>query len=85
VVDEAVGSPEISKAILLNVASVDKGEGTNDEEFETKAPVVKQVVADEEVEPVAEPTKRASKKAEVPAAASKKSLADVVSAWSEDE
>ena len=85
VVDEAVGSPEISKAILLNVASVDKGEGTNDEEFETKAPVAKQVVADEEVEPVAEPTKRASKKAEVPAAASKKSLADVVSAWSEDE
>lgn len=85
VVDEAIESPEIQKAIMLNVASVDKGEGDHDEDFETKAPAAKQVDSVEEVEAVAEPTKRASKKTEVPAAAAKKSLADVVSAWSEDE
>ena len=85
VVNTAVESPEVHKAIVLNVSAVDKGEGDNDEDFETKAPAVKQVVANEEAEPVAEPTKRASKKAEVPAATSKKSLADVVSAWSDDE
>jgi len=85
VVNTAVESPEAHKAIVLNVAAVDKGEGDNDEDFETKAPVAKQVDSDEEAEPVAEPTKRASKKAEVPAATTKKSLADVVSAWSDDE
>jgi hypothetical protein len=85
VVNTAVESPDVHKAIVLNVAAVDKGEGNNDEDFETKAPAAKQVVADEEAEPVAEPTKRASKKAEVPAATTKKSLADVVSAWSDDE
>jgi hypothetical protein len=85
VVNTAVESPDVHKAIVLNVAAVDKGEGNNDEDFETKASAAKQVVADEEAEPVAEPTKRASKKAEVPAATTKKSLADVVSAWSDDE
>ena len=85
VVNTAVESPEVHKAIVLNVAAVDKGEGGNDEDFETKAPAAKQVDSDEEAEPVAEPTKRASKKAEVPAATTKKSLADVVSAWSDDE
>lgn len=85
-VDEAIASPEISKAIMLNVASVDKGE-TNDEEFETASkPAAKvQVVEEAEAEPVvAEPTKRASKKA-TPAPTESKSLADVVSAWSDDE
>lgn len=85
VVNTAVESPEAHKAIVLNVAAVDKGEGDNDEDFETKVPAAKQVDSDEEAEPVAEPTKRASKKAEVPAATTKKSLADVVSAWSDDE
>jgi len=85
VVNTAVESPDVHKAIVLNVAAVDKGEGDNDEDFETKAPAAKQVDSDEEAEPVAEPTKRASKKAEVPAATTKKSLADVVSAWSDDE
>jgi len=85
VVNTAVESPDVHKAIVLNVAAVDKGEGNNDEDFETKAPAAKQVDSDEEAEPVAEPTKRASKKAEVPAATTKKSLADVVSAWSDDE
>lgn len=85
VVNTAVESPEAHKAVVLSVAVVDKGEATHDEEFETKAPAAKQVDPDEEAEPVAEPTKRASKKAEVPAATTKKSLADVVSAWSDDE
>lgn len=85
-VDEAVASPEVTKAIMLNVAVVDKGE-SNDEEFETASkPAAKaQVVEEAEAEPVvAEPTKRASKKA-APPPTEAKSLADVVSAWSDDE
>lgn len=86
-VDEAVASPEIAKAIMLNVASVDKGEGGAHEEFEnTPKQSAKVAVEDEDEEeaPVAEPTKRASKKA-APPPAETKSLADVVSAWSDDE
>jgi len=82
-VNEAVESPEIQKAILLNVAVVDKG-GDSNEEFEQKpkkAKVVKQV--EEEEEEVAEPVKRAVKKP-TPPAPETKSLADVVSAWSDD-
>jgi hypothetical protein len=86
VVDEAVVSPEAQKAVILNVAAVDKGEG-NDEEFETAskpAPKAK-VVEEEEDEPaIAEPTKRSSKKA-TPAPTEGKSLADVVNAWSADD
>ena len=78
VVAEAVESPESQKAVLLNVAVVDKGADSN-EEFEQK-PKKAQVVEEEEV---AEPTKRASKKAAPPPTESK-SLADVVSAWSDD-
>jgi hypothetical protein len=85
VVNTAVESPDVQKAILLNVSAVDKGEASSDEEFVPKAPAAKQADSDEEAEPMAEPTKRASKKAEPPSTAPKKSLADVVSAWSEDE
>ena len=45
------------------------------------APVFKEEV---EVEEVQEPVKRASKKAEVPPAAPKAALADVISAWSDN-
>lgn len=86
VVDEAVASPEAQKAVVLTVAAVDKGE-SSDEEFETaKKPAAKAaaVEVEEEQAPVAEPTKRTSKKA-TPAPAETKSLADVVSAWSDDE
>lgn len=86
VVDEAVGSTEAQKAVTLTVAVVDKGEDDNDEEFESAAPVSGKVDKDAEVGQVVEPTKRTSKKTEVAADASpKKSLADVVNAWSEDE
>jgi hypothetical protein len=78
VVAEAIESPEVHKAVVLNVAAVDKGE--DNEEFEQK-PKKAQVV--EEVEEVAEPTKRPSKKA-TPPTEPKGSLADVVSAWSDD-
>lgn len=78
VVADAVESPEVQKAVMLNVAVVDKG-GDSNEEFEQQ-PKKAQV---EEVEEVAEPTKRASKKA-APAPTETKSLADVVSAWSDD-
>ena len=86
VIATAVKSPDITRAISLNVGSVDKGDA---EEF---APAPKAVapkaiahVADEpdEEEVVAEPVKRANKKPEV-STAPKKSLADVVSAWSDD-
>jgi hypothetical protein len=83
VVEEAVESPESQKAVVLNVTAVDKGADSN-EEFEQKpkkAQAVKEV--EEEEEEVAEPTKRASKKAAPPPTESK-SLADVVSAWSDD-
>jgi hypothetical protein len=86
-VNEAVASPEAQKAVVLTVAAVDKGEGGANEDFETaKKPVTKAatVEVEEEEAPVAEPTKRASKKA-APPPAETKSLADVVSAWSDDE
>ncbi len=78
IVEEAVTSPEVTKAITLTVAAVDKGDG--DEDFET-APAPKQEAIEE---PIAEPVKRASKKP-VPEPTQTKSLADVVSAWSADE
>jgi hypothetical protein len=80
-VDTAVESPDVQKAILLNVTAVDKGSDSN-EEFEQKPKkvAVKEVVEEEEV---AEPVKRAVKKP-TPPAAETKSLADVVSAWSDD-
>lgn len=86
-VDEAVASPESQKAVTLTVAAVDKGAGGANEEFETaKKPATKAtaVEVEEDEAPVAEPTKRTSKKA-TPPPAETKSLADVVSAWSDDE
>lgn len=82
-VEVAVESPETQKAIVLNVTAVDKGEDSN-EEFEP-TPVAKKakVVVEEEEEEVAEPVKRASKKV-TPPPTETKSLADVVSAWSDD-
>ena len=86
VVDEAVASTEAQKAVTLTVAVVDKGGDNNDEEFESVAPASRKVDKDAEDDKVVEPTKRASKKAEVAAdASSKKSLADVVNAWSEED
>jgi hypothetical protein len=84
VVAEAVSSPEAQKAVVLNVAAIDKGE-TDDEQFETAKPAAKPV--EKEVgKPVAEPAKRASKKAAAePTEAPKKDLADVLSAWSGDD
>ena len=81
VVAEAIESPETQKAVVLNVANVDKGEDDG-EEFESR-PSAEKVEEEEEVEAVAEPTKRASKKA-APPPTEPKSLADVVSAWSDD-
>jgi hypothetical protein len=78
----AVESPDSQKAVVLNVTAVDKGEDSN-EEFEQKPKKVQAVKEVEEEEDVAEPTKRASKKA-APPPTETKSLADVVSAWSDD-
>ncbi len=79
VVADAVESPEAHKAVVLTVAAVDKGEDSS-EEFEEKPKKAKVEVEEEEV---AEPTKRPSKKA-TPPTEPKSSLADVVSAWSDD-
>ena len=79
VVADAVESSEAHKAVVLTVAAVDKGEDSS-EEFEEKPKKAKVEVEEEEV---AEPTKRPSKKA-TPPTEPKSSLADVVSAWSDD-
>jgi hypothetical protein len=53
-----------------------------EEQFEKPAPKAAKVII--ENEEIAEPTKRVTKKPEV-APAAKKNLADVISAWSQDE
>ena len=86
IVEDAVSSPEAHKAVVLNVASIDKGE-TDDEQFETAQPAETKPVEKEAAKPIAEPAKRASKKAaaEVPDEAPKKQLADVLNAWGGDD
>lgn len=82
VVNEAVESPDAQKAVILNVAAVDKGEDSNEEFENAPKPAAKVQVEEPEAE-VAEPTKRTSKKATAPTES--KSLADVVNAWSTDD
>lgn len=83
-VNEAVESPDISKAVTMTVAAVDKSED-NDEEFENAPkPSAKPVAQKDEESDITEPTKRTSKKA-APAPTTGKSLADVVDAWSNDD
>jgi hypothetical protein len=82
VVAAAQGTAESKNAVALTVAQQD---GVKQLPVGAKptAKVVAQPV--EEDEPVIEePVKRASKKAEVPPAAAKANLADVVSAWSDN-
>jgi hypothetical protein len=80
VVEAAQASAESKTVIQLTVAQQD---GV------VKLPPAAKVAAPapvfkEEVEEVQEPVKRASKKAEVPPAAPKAALADVISAWSDN-
>lgn len=84
VVDEAVASPETNKAVVLNVAVVDKGESS--EEFEQPKPkaIAKPVVAEDD-DGLAEPVKRPAKKATAETPTAKKSLASVIDDWSDDE
>lgn len=77
VVAKAVESTEAHKAVMLTAGAIDKGE------TEVPKAIAAPQVADEPDEPVAAPTKRVSKKAEV-SEAPKANLADVVSAWSDD-
>jgi hypothetical protein len=89
VAEPAGQSVEAKNAVTLTVAQTDGVvkkplvlPGTPVEEFEKPAPkAAKVIVEDEEI---AEPTKRVAKKPEV-APAGKKNLADVISAWSQDE
>jgi hypothetical protein len=86
VVDQAVASPESQKAVVLNVAMVDKS--GDSEEFEApkpKAADVAQVTHYEENGAFAEPVKRVAKKASEPTQAPKKNLASVIDEWSDDE
>jgi hypothetical protein len=80
VVAEAVQSPEAKKAVEMTVYQVDT---ENKEEFEN-APKQAKVEAQEVEAPVSEPTKRSGKAKIEPSDAPKKSLADVVSDWSDD-
>jgi hypothetical protein len=77
VVAKAVESSEAHKAVMLTAGAIDKGE------TEVPKAIAPPEVADEPEEPIAAPTKRVSKKAEV-SEAPKANLADVVSAWSDD-
>jgi len=89
VAEPAGQSVEAKNAVTLTVAQTDGVvrkplvlPGTPVEEFEKPAPkAAKVIVEDEEI---AEPVKRVAKKTEV-APAGKKNLADVISAWSQDE
>jgi hypothetical protein len=89
VAEPAGKSIEAKNAVTLTVAQTDGVvrkplmlPGTPVEEFEKPAPkAAKVIVEDEEI---AEPIKRVAKKTEV-APAGKKNLADVISAWSQDE
>jgi len=82
VVAAAQGTAESKNAVALTVAQQD-GVRQLPAGAKPAAKVVAQPV--EEDEPVIEePVKRASKKAEVPPAAAKANLADVVSAWSDN-
>ncbi len=86
VVDAAIHSPESQKAVTLSTTAFDKGADSN-EDFAPAPVAAKPVVhvSDEpDDEPVPEPVKRASKKPEPVSDTPKKSLADVVDAWSDD-
>ena len=76
IVAEAMQSAEAKKAVEMTVYQVDSQDKDSNEAFET--------VAKEEA-PVAEPTKRAGKKQQEVSDAPKKSLADVVSDWSNED
>jgi hypothetical protein len=83
VVATAVESTEAQKCVMLTAGAIDKGEAT--EEFESKPkPAAKAVVVEEDEPAVAEPVKRASKKAEPPSDNPKKNLADVINEWGDD-
>jgi hypothetical protein len=82
VVIDAAGSYEAKNAIQLTVAAQDKANKLQLPKAEPKAAQFTEVVEVEEV--VEEPVKRASKKAEVPPAAPKAALSDVISAWSDN-
>lgn len=82
VVEAAQSSQESKTVIQLTVAQQDGVKKLPAAAAaKAPAPVFKEEV---EVEEVQEPVKRASKKAEVPAAAPKAALADVISAWSDN-
>ena len=74
---EAGDSMEAKNAITLTVAQTD---GVK----KIVAPLIakKPVTQMEPDEDISEPTKRATKKVEVPPSAGKKSLGDVINAWS---
>jgi hypothetical protein len=83
VVEAAQQTPESRSVIQLTVAQQDGVKKLPAAAKSVFASAPKEQV--EEVEAVEEPVKRPTKKAEVPPAAPKANLADVVNAWSEDE
>jgi hypothetical protein len=80
VVIGAASSYEAKSAVALTVAAQDKGK-----RLPPPQAVAKVAAVEVETVEVEEPIKRPTKKAEVPSAAPKANLADVVSAWSTGE
>jgi hypothetical protein len=83
VVAEAMASPEAKKAVEMTVYQVDT-QKDSDEAFENAPKQAAKVEEAEDEAPIAEPTKRGGKAKAEPSDAPKKSLADVVSDWSDD-
>lgn len=84
VVAEAVESAEAKKAVEMTVYQVDTENKDDGEAFENAPKQGAKVEAAEAEAPVAEPTKRSGKAKVEPSDTPKKSLADVVSDWSDD-
>lgn len=84
IVAEAMQSAEAKKAVEMTVYQVDSQDKDGNEAFENAPKSSAKVEVEEVVEAVAEPTKRATKKQPEVSTEAKKSLADVVSDWSDD-
>lgn len=85
-VKEARNKPETKMYTAITVAQADGVKKTPVEAKEAPKPKAKVERRDEpDDEPVDEPVKRSSKKSAQPAPAPKQNLADVVSAWGEDD
>jgi hypothetical protein len=83
VTSEVAAKPEVQKMVLMTPYQADASGRTPKLEAPAAAPKAAAPVT--VADAVAEPTKRESKKAEVPAPTAKKDLGSVVAAWTDEE